>query len=554
MSAPAVCSVAPHRLLIPHLEKQRASLLGVALSEWTVVAPLATAGLLCLLLVPALEGWLCWFALTPLALAMRSSSAPRRTVASAFVGGLALHLCGMSWMLACNAEEGRVGPYVAQWFQIGCCGGVLFVGAFAIGRLAARRTRAPLCVVLSATWVTFEGLRHATGALISGTPYPWMKLGFHVAGNHGFAQAADLGGEYLLTFAAAACSGALADLIGIARRRPLRLGAAIWLPACCLMIMPAMWGYGHWRLAQSAGDDGPRVCLMGGVDLPPLVSPERIALAAARSDAPGARFDFLLWPELTWHRTIVDAADSESADMSIPKTDFAGDALLLQSAKHALTSTARSLGAAIMIGCQRTEWCDTEAATYNSLACAGPSDGYLGCYDKVYLVPGAEATGRDSETPTYRRGSAPRIFELSMSTGDYHVGSAICYDVCFAAHFRRQHGRERDDVDFFVQSGAEGHDRSGTISSYLCRYAKLRAIENRRAIVRNATFGYSGVIDSNGQRLTSTSEDMLLDPVAAGAVPIDRRGSLYRRFGDWPAFAGGLVVALLVIGSIKPRR
>ena len=71
------------------------------------------------------------------------------------------------------------------------------------------------------------------------------------------------------------------------------------------------------------------------------------------------------------------------------------------------------------------------------------------------------------------------------------------------------------------------------MSTMLLRMAQLRAIETRRAIVRNSHLGFSGLIDANGAVVLHNDRQPLDDPWLLGAVPLDDRTSIYARFGDW---------------------
>jgi len=494
-------------------------------SPTLAVLPLLTAALLCASLTTEWGASLCYVALLPFAYALIAPSIPRATYAAAYLAGLAVHLVGMAWVLDCYRYENAVGPYAVQWFWIGTWGGALFVAMFALGRIIAARWRLPMTVLLPLLWVTYEFIRHEMADIITGTGFPWLKLGTALVDSHTLVQVADLGGEYLLSFLVAMVSGTLVDLfLALSPNRT----AKFWPVLVACLVMIASTGYGYWRVHQPSGSAGPTVVLMGELDLPPLLPPERL------QEATGARHaDLLLWPELAYHHTIHDAS-------------------MKNSARSYLTQSAQELGCTLIIGCKRIQG----ANSYNSLACADPLEGFQGCYDKINLVPGAEAPMRgtelfDASNFSYRRGQDLRVFRLPTETRVYHLVPAICYDICFGQHFRKSRAQ---DIDFLVQSGAEGQDKSGDVARLMLRYARLRAIENRRALVRNATFGYSGLIDGNGVVLAALTTDPITSPTWLGAVPIDTRWSFYAYWGDWIAFSSCFAIAALALGvASKPE-
>ncbi len=489
------------------------------------VLPLLTAALLCASLTTEWGTGLCYVALVPFAYVLIAPSIPRATYAAAYLAGLAVHLVGMSWMLDCYRYENSVGPYAVPWFWIGTWGGILFVALFALGRIIAARWRLPMTVLLPLLWVTYEFIRHEVAELMSGTGFPWLKLGTALVDNHTLVQIADLGGEYLLSFLLAMISGTLVDLaLALSPNR----AAKIWPILVSCFVLIASTGYGHWRNSQSPGSAGPTVVLMGELDLPPLLPPKRLQEATGTRHA-----DLLLWPELAYHHTIQDPPMEDSA-------------------RCHLTHSAQELDCTLVIGCERARG----ASRYNSLACADPVEGFQGCYDKINLVPGAEASMHrtalvDANNFSYQRGQDLRVFRLPTETRVYCFAPAICYDICFGQHFRKS---RTQDIDFLVQSGAEGQDKSDEVARLMLRYARLRAIENRRALVRNATFGYSGLIDGNGVVQVALTTDPITSPTWLGVVPIDTRWSFYSYWGDWIAFSSCFAIVILALGfASKPE-
>ncbi len=84
---------------------------------------------------------------------------------------------------------------------------------------------------------------------------------------------------------------------------------------------------------------------------------------------------------------------------------------------------------------------------------------------------------------------------------------------------------------------------------------RFRAIEMRRAIVRNVEGGYSGIIDSCGRLIAAPQEIDFKEPVVLGAVPIDERRSAYYRYGDWlPLGCAGATMLGIVSPVFRRKR
>jgi apolipoprotein N-acyltransferase len=183
--------------------------------------------------------------------------------------------------------------------------------------------------------------------------------------------------------------------------------------------------------------------------------------------------------------------------------------------------------ATLLQGCIRQEG----DKTFNSLAILQGGQ-VVGMYDKCNLVPWSEFQpwkGRSRLTA----GDKLRVFD--------RFGVAICYDVCFSNYMRRLAG---EGPEFIAISANESIDPTMMLAYQLLAHSRLRAIEARRTIVRNANGGYSGVIDGNGrlQPILDFREPVVLD------IPIDDRVSPYVWLGYWLPIG-----CLLVTVAGRPR-
>jgi len=527
------------------------------------LCPLLTALLLCVCMTVKDYAWVSYLALFPLALVLVAVEVRRSVYASAYLAGLTIHLVGMSWVLECYRYENVIGPYLVQWFWIGSWGGAMLTGMVASGRFIHRRYPLPMTFLLPVLWVSYEFIRHQMAETVTGTGFPWLKLGMAFADTKYVVQIADLGGEYLLSFLAALTAGAVVDLwqwwMCIGRNKSqLKYVFAVTFATVCVV---SAHGYGAWRTSQSVGGPGLKVGLMGELDLPPLIEERRLQEGFGVEGGLPRNADLLLWPELAYHHAIVESSDytlwePSSADGFLPvnltnnKSRGLGQRYLEQSAKE--------LGSTLVIGCERHQLSEAKALTYNSLACVDPLTGYQGCYDKVNLVPGTESAMRSTESFhggefEYNRGDGYRTFSISTENEVHRFAVAICYDLCFGQHFQNPSYSNLTDErpDFLVQSGAEGQDSTDLVAALMLRYARVRAIENRRSLVRNVTLGHSALIDGNGKYHVVLPTTPITSPVWLGAVPIDKRFSLYAYCGDWIAYLSCLVT--LALALIKPN-
>jgi apolipoprotein N-acyltransferase len=143
---------------------------------------------------------------------------------------------------------------------------------------------------------------------------------------------------------------------------------------------------------------------------------------------------------------------------------------------------------------------------YNSALVVGADGARVGRYDKIHLVPFGEyipfqhlltfahkLTGRVSG---FNRGDERKVFRLAGQDGKAHrYGVFICYEAVFA-----------DEVREFAELGAEvlvnisddGWYGDTSAPWQHLNIARMRAIENRRWILRDTNTGVTAVIDPYG--------------------------------------------------------
>ncbi len=511
---------------------------------------------------------LAWFALVPLAVTIKLPSIGRQAYAWAYAGGIACHLPWMYWI---TSTSGRVDLSTGLWAT--CLGASMLGGAFfaitlAVGRRFVAGTKLPMMCALPVLWVTFEFARYYIGAMIDQTGFPWLRLGGTQTQWPVLIQIADLGGEYLLSFVVAGVNGFLVDLIfwrhAQGQRQVVRKTA--FASATVAVFAAGIGGYGHWRLAQPVSRTGPDVCLMSGLDLPPLLDRNRIA--GDRNDrSPNSPFqnvslqsagdrlpELLVWPELAFHHQVFATIDGRPA---MNRTAPTSESKQRQPGLSYLEKNASELGVSILMGCRRSEPNGNGAEQFNSCVLVNPVSGYAGAYDKHRLVPWAEFLPFGmvlidvDRSKHYEHGSQTRSLRLHVvkSDRDYQVGCLICYDVCFSDLVLRLGRHDGASPDFFVQCGDEPF-YSRDLQRAMFRMTQLRAIENRRAIVRNSTNGVSGIVDGCGRRI-AIAPQTITDPCRVGRVPIDHRLSLYALWDDWLPVVCALGVA---VGLVRVRR
>ena len=150
------------------------------------------------------------------------------------------------------------------------------------------------------------------------------------------------------------------------------------------------------------------------------------------------------------------------------------------------------------------------------------------------------------------------LMNLTVGGSVYRIGSLICYEDVFS-NLARESARGGADL-FFVATNNAWYGEEGGAEQHAA-HSVLRAVENRRPVMRAGNGGWSGWIDSYG-----TVRDLLLDAEGTiyfrggGGYTIlqfeewSRQQSYYTRNGDWfVALSGGLALMSLLFCLYQPK-
>ncbi len=189
---------------------------------------------------------------------------------------------------------------------------------------------------------------------------------------------------------------------------------------------------------------------------------------------------------------------------------------------------------------------------YNGAALFEPHKNINQTYGKMILVPFAERIPYADAVPflikplkwgvgisNWARGKDTTVFELRNGVT---FSTVICYESIFPDYVREFVNRGAEILVIITNDGWFGNS-SGPYQH--AAYAIIRAVENRRAIVRAANTGISEFIDPYGRHIgkqTSLNEETTL----VADVPIEDTSTFYVRHGDWIAHAAEITS----IGSI----
>lgn len=182
-------------------------------------------------------------------------------------------------------------------------------------------------------------------------------------------------------------------------------------------------------------------------------------------------------------------------------------------------------------------------------------NGHIDTYEKANLVPIVERLpfyGFLSLLPGvnwvrwmgYGKGSEV----VNFTSGEITAPAMICYDSVFPNWVRRH---VKDGADFIAVITNDGWwgDTSGHTQHF--DFARIRAIETHRTVIRSANNGISGMILANGKVVSKTEywtrTTLNLD------VPLHSKITFYTRFGDWIGWLSLILITFGVVFGYIPK-
>lgn len=441
-------------------------------------------------------------------------------------------VAGLPWPLAVPCAM-AVGAYVG-----------LYGGLYALCAHALRR-RPPLAagLALGILWYLLEFLR---GSLFTG--FPWLTLAAAFAPWPFMIQAAEVCGAYALggILAAAACLA----VMPMAAHAP---GARRAAPLAGILLLVCVAGFGLWRMTPlqplAPGKDGAFGVVMaeGNIDQNQKWDPvwqqstvslyenlSRAGLARYRERYPLAPPPLLVWPETAMPFYL------RTHPVFGPRVrDFARreNAPLLAGAPGVVENSRNSF------------------LLFNRAYLVKPDGTIEGWYDKMHLVPFGEylppllafdflkplLQGVGDFTPG--RTAAPLRVNDNLA-----LGLLICYESIFPELSRR---RVADGANVLVNISNDGWFGDSAAPEQHLQLAVLRAVEQRRWLVRGTNTGISAIVDDKG-RLRLRGAQFRPQSLEGVALPLEAR-SVFYYVEPWLPYAALLTLIPLLL-TARTRR
>ena len=487
----------------------------------TLALTILSAGLYAASFPPLSFGPLAWVALAPFFAAVIRVGPRRAALLGCLWGVVAAYGVGW-WFPGMVSGYFETSPLVgwAVFFavSVGLAGSYFAAFAAWLSVLARRGVAGPLTAAVG--WGACELAR---SRLLLGNP--WALAGYSQVSFPSLTQIADSTGPYGVGMLIAGVNAAVAASVvpALRGRRPLRSAGAL------VVAIVATFAYGQWRLGEEFGS-GPavRVALVQG------------AVPARFRWQPGFRAE-----SVGRYLGLTERAAADGPQLVVwPENaiDFYVQEPSPESA--AVLARTRRLHADLIVNGPRYDF-DRERTVYHNSVFILRDGRIAAQQDKVRLLPVAESEGPGgflARDTSYTPGTRLALLDAAGA----RIASLVCFEAMYPELVRRFTALGADllvnvsnDVWFGAAAAARHH----------LDIASMRAIENRRWLLRATATGYSAVVDPHGRVVARSAMD---EPeVVAATIRASSSRTPYQRVGDLAAW---LAVLAAVACSFKPRR
>jgi apolipoprotein N-acyltransferase len=454
---------------------------------------------------------LAWISLIPL-FTVLSRTRPAQAFRYGLIGGLGFYGVLLYWIPAVPAHFGGMSVSLSLLVYVVF---ILFLALFwASFGLAFARVRAvfPRAAYMAAPflWVAFE---YALTFVLTG--FPWGLLGYSQYRNTPFIQLSAWTGVYGISFVLVLLQSTF--VLAMTQRVKTPFFAAMGLLVAvhaggALVMRSTLSGGAPFKAAVIQGNTS------SDIHWNAVSTDEIMEIFRAHTDLTrtayygGARL--VVWPEFT-----------------VPLC-FSCSGGIYRTFRDELTRFAREKGCTLLLGTNETSGPPERQRYFNTSLCLHP-DGSSTRYAKMHLVPFGEYTPYRKvfffiEKVTHAIGvSTPGREVVLHEHAGRRFGSPICFEIIFPGLVRRFADK---GADFLVTITNDGwYGRTSAPRQHFA-IAVLRAVENRRFLLRAATTGVSGIIDPRG-RILAESPIMTTAVLAGDVVPVKER-TFYTRHGD----------------------
>lgn len=180
---------------------------------------------------------------------------------------------------------------------------------------------------------------------------------------------------------------------------------------------------------------------------------------------------------------------------------------------------------------------------YNSLVAVCPDGSLSTYYNKRRAVPFGEVMPFEAFLPDLGLGTSLTVGETDafIESGTYRMGCFICFDSVFSGAAQAE-----ANTDFLLLSTNDAWFKDSVALDQHLRFAKLRAAESGRTLLRAGNTGFSAFIDAKGILVSKT--DPLEEAILYGELTVQKTMTLFSVTGDlFPILSVLFLCTVLII-------
>lgn len=455
-------------------------------------------------------------------LALLGQLSPRAAMLRGWCFGAGMFGTGASWVYVSIHDYGAAPIPVAALLTLLFCLGLALlpaIGCWAWARWVRARPGGTL-FGFPAVWVLGEWCRVW---LLSG--FPWLYIGYSQIDGPlaGWAPITGVFGvSLILCFSSA-------TLVLVLRRSPGAAAAAL----SCALLWVAGPALARIAWVEPLGPEIPVAMVQGNI-------PQLLKWEAGHLDRTLAIYSGM--SEALWGTAVVVWPESAVPAYFDLITDFLGEQ----------ATRAAASGSTLILGIPTRNATDADRRGYdafNSLVVLGADSGI---YHKRHLVPFGEYVPLESwlrgliaffDLPMSSFSSGPAL-QPSLAVQGLRVAPFICYEIVYPDLVRS--ALPQADLLLTVSNDTWFGASAGPLQHL--QMARMRALENGRALIRATNNGVSALIDHRGQ--VSVHGAQFTREVIRGSVQPTRGLTPFARWGSWPA----LTLAALLIVLVRWRQ
>jgi apolipoprotein N-acyltransferase len=472
------------------------------------------------------QGWLGWVAWIPLILFIDQAKSRRIAFCGGFLTGVTIFFIRMRWIPDVLGRYGDLSPALA-WIAYGllvCMLACYPAIACALTKHWMLRCGRGLLLIFPLVWVLMEYAQTYTplGGL------PWLCAGYTQSNWLPILQIAEITGIYGISFLLLSFNTAVAWLIAQESRRRifyLPLITAALLIAGCMIF--GQLKLGHWQMLKP-----------------------RFQAAMLQENISIEDPDTVLADKFQYgYVRMAEKLEPNTPDLLIlPESPVS----VFYQGSYSYRRTMEKLAGRYPLGLILSNvnyWENDSGSVYFNSAFFFDKNGALaGIYDKIHLVPFGEYIPLKklfffAETISKDVGGfSPGMTFRIVNIGNHPANAIICFEAIFPGLVRR-----------FVNIGSQliinlANDGWYGISDAPYQHleiVRLRAIENRRYLLRATNSGISAIIEPTGRIQSSTG--LMKEAVCRGKFDFINEITFYTRYGDVFVFLCAIILFCLIL-------